>query len=76
MQQGEKGEDTSVRSVGGYILSKKRNKTSMKEHTWQEAPCSSFIEEIEKKMDWVRKRTKKHHEGSECGEMRNGRARK
>ena len=48
----------------------------MKEHTWQEAPCSSFIEEIEKKMDWVRKRTKKHREGRECGVMRNGRARK
>ena len=37
-------------------MSKKRNKTSMKEHTWQEEPCGSFGEEVEKKIERERKK--------------------
>ncbi|MBS4980033.1 MAG: hypothetical protein KHZ72_01485 [Lachnospiraceae bacterium] len=35
----------------------KRNK-SLEEHAWQEEPCSSFREEIEKKMERMRKKEK------------------
>lgn len=36
------------------------------DHTWQEEPCSSFREEVEKKMNRAKKRDKKRHKGCEA----------
>lgn len=51
-------EDISVRGVGGCILLGRRNRT-LEDHTWWEEPCSSFWEEIERKMERKRKKGKK-----------------
>lgn len=42
-------EGISVRGAGECILLGKRNKSS-EEHTWSEEPCSSFWEEVERRM--------------------------
>lgn len=60
-------EGISVRGAGGCILLGKRNK-SLEEHTWPEEPCSSFRDEIEKRMNRIKKATKKSYKGREaCG---------
>lgn len=38
---------------------------NMGDHTWPEEPCSSFREEIEKRMDRIKKVTKKSYKGCE-----------
>ena len=58
-------EDISVRGAGGCILLGKRNKSS-EEHTWPEEPCSSFWEEVEKRMNRIKKVTKKSYKGCEA----------
>ena len=58
-------EGISVRGAGGCILLGKRNK-SLEEHTWSEEPCSSFREETEKRMDRIKKVTKKSYKGCEA----------
>lgn len=58
-------EDISVRGAGGCILLGRRNK-SLEEHTWTEEPCSSFREEIEKRMNRIKKVTKKSYKGCEA----------
>lgn len=54
-----------MRGAGGCILLGKRNKSS-EEHTWPEEPCSSFREEIEKRMNRIKKATKKSYKGREA----------
>lgn len=58
-------EGISVRGAGGCILLVKRNK-SLEEHTWPEEPCSSFWEEVEKRMNRIKKVTKKSCKGCEA----------
>ena len=58
-------EGISVRGAGGCILLGKRNK-SLEEHTWPEEPCSSFRDEIEKRMNKIKKVTKKSYKGCEA----------
>lgn len=41
-------------------------KEDKEEHTWPEEPCSSFWEEVEKRMDRVKKVTKKSYKGCEA----------
>lgn len=43
-------EGISVQGVGGCILLGKRNRNLPEDHTWPEEPCSSFREEIERRM--------------------------
>lgn len=43
-------EDISVRGAGGCILSRRRNRNLPEEHAWSEEPCSSFREEVERRM--------------------------
>lgn len=59
-------EDISVRGVGGCILLGKRNRNLPEEHAWSEEPCSSFRDEIEKRMDRIKKVTKKSYKGCEA----------
>lgn len=54
-----------MRGAGECILLGKRNKSS-EEHTWSEEPCSSFREEIEKRMNRIKKVTKKRYKGCEA----------
>mgnify|MGYP003265579276 CR=1 FL=1 len=54
-----------MRGAGGCILLGKRNKSS-EEHTWPEEPCSSFWEEVEKRMNRIKKVTKKSYKGCEA----------
>lgn len=58
-------EGISVRGAGGCILLGRRNK-SLEEHTWTEEPCSSFREEVERKMERTKKRDKKRRKGCEA----------
>lgn len=39
---------------------------NMEDHTWPEEPCSSFREEMEKRMDRIKKVTKKSYKGCEA----------
>lgn len=39
---------------------------NMGDHTWPEEPCSSFREEMEKRMDRIKKVTKKSYKGCEA----------
>lgn len=48
-------------------------KEDKEEHTWPEEPCSSFWEEVEKRMDRVKKVTKKSYKG--CEACKGGKAR-
>ena len=59
-------EGISVRGVGGYILLGRRNRNLPEDHVWSEEPCSSFREEIEKKMNKIKKVTKKSYKGCEA----------
>ncbi|RJU65929.1 hypothetical protein DW709_09790 [Coprococcus sp. AM27-12LB] len=59
------GEDTSVQGVGGCILLGRRNRT-LEDHTWWEEPCSSFRDEVDKRMDRIKKVTKKSYKGCEA----------
>lgn len=59
-------EGISVRGAGGCILLGKRNRNLPEDHTWPEEPCSSFWEEVEKRMDRVKKVTKKSYKGCEA----------
>lgn len=43
-------EGISVRGVGGCILLGRRNRNLPEDHTWPEEPCSSFREEVERRM--------------------------
>lgn len=43
-------EGISVRGVGGCILLGRRNRNLPEDHTWSEEPCSSFWEEVERRM--------------------------
>ncbi|EJX06715.1 hypothetical protein EVA_05178 [gut metagenome] len=53
-----------MQGVGGCILSRRiKNK---EDHTWWEEPCSSFREEVEKRMDRIKKVTKKSYKGCEA----------
>lgn len=38
----------------------------MRDHTWPEEPCSSFREEIEKRINRIKKVTKKSYKGCEA----------
>lgn len=58
-------EGISVRGAGGCILLGRRNK-SLEEHTWTEEPCSSFWGEVDKRMDKIKKVTKKSYKGCEA----------
>ena len=44
-------EGISVRGAGGCILLGRRNRNLPEEHAWSEEPCSSFRDEIEKRMN-------------------------
>lgn len=55
-----------MRGAGGCILLGKRNRNLPEDQTWSEEPCSSFREEIEKKMNRAKKRDKKRHKGCEA----------
>ncbi len=59
-------EGISVRGVGGCILLGKRNRNLPEDHTWSEEPCSSFRDEVEKKMNKIKKVTKKSYKGCEA----------
>ena len=59
-------EGISVRGAGGYILLGRRNRNLPEDHVWSEEPCSSFREEIEKKMNKIKKVTKKSYKGCEA----------
>lgn len=56
-------EGISVRGVGGCILLGKRNRNLPEDHTWSEEPCSSFRDEVDKRMDRIKKVTKKSYKG-------------
>lgn len=43
-------EDISVRGAGGCILLGKRNRNLPEDHIWSEEPCSSFRDEVERRM--------------------------
>lgn len=43
-------EGISARGAGGCILLGRRNRNLPEDHTWPEEPCSSFWEEVEKKL--------------------------
>ena len=49
-------EGISVRGAGGCILLGKRNRNLPEDHTWPEEPCSSFRDEVDKRMDRTRKK--------------------
>jgi hypothetical protein len=57
-------EGISVQGVGGCILLGRRNRT-LEDHTWWEEPCSSFRDEVDKRMDRIKKVTKKSYKGCE-----------
>ena len=59
-------EGISVRGVGGYILLGRRNRNLPEVHTWPEEPCSSFRDEVDKRMDRIKKVTKKSYKGCEA----------
>lgn len=59
-------EGISVRGAGGCILLGRRNRNLPEDHAWPEEPCSSFREEIEKRMDRIKKVTKKSYKGCEA----------
>jgi hypothetical protein len=59
-------EDISVRGSGGYILLGRRNRNLPEDHTWSEEPCSSFRDEVDKRMDRIKKVTKKSYKGCEA----------
>lgn len=59
------GEDTSVQGVGGCILLGRRNRNLPEDQTWPEEPCSSFRDEVDKRMDKIKKVTKKSYKGCE-----------
>ena len=48
-------EGISVRGAGGYILLGRRNRNLPEDQTWSEEPCSSFRDEVEKKMNKIKK---------------------
>ncbi len=58
-------EGISVRGAGGYILLGRRNRNLPEDQTWSEEPCSSFRDEVEKKMNKIKKVTKKSYKGCE-----------
>ena len=59
-------EGISVRGAGGCILLGRRNRNLPEDHTWPEEPCSSFWEEVEKRMNRIKKVTKKSYKGCEA----------
>ena len=59
-------EGISVRGAGGYILLGKRNRNLPEDHTWPEEPCSSFRDEVDKRMDRIKKVTKKSYKCCEA----------
>ena len=59
-------EGISVRGAGGYILLGRRNRNLPEDHTWSEEPCSSFRDEVDKRMDRIKKVTKKSYKGCEA----------
>lgn len=59
-------EGISVRGVGGCILLGKRNRNLPEDHAWPEEPCSSFRDEVDKRMDRIKKVTKKSYKGCEA----------
>ena len=59
-------EGISVRGAGGCILLGRRNRNLPEDHTWPEEPCSSFWEEVEKRMNRIKKVTKKSCKGCEA----------
>ena len=59
-------EGISVRGVGGCILLGKRNRNLPEDQTWPEEPCSSFRDEVDKRMDRIKKVTKKSYKGCEA----------
>ena len=44
----------------------RRNRNLPEDRAWSEEPCSSFREEIEKRMERTKKRGKKRHKGCEA----------
>lgn len=58
-------EGISVRGAGGCILLGRRNRNLPEDQTWPEESCSSFREEIEKRMGRIKKVTKKSYKGCE-----------
>lgn len=59
-------EDISVRGAGGCILLGRRNRNLPEDHARYEEPCSSFWDEVEKRMGRVKKATKKSYKGCEA----------
>lgn len=59
-------EGISVRGAGGCILLGRRNRNLPEDHTWPEEPCSSFRDEVDKRMDRIKKVTKKSYKGCEA----------
>lgn len=59
-------EDISVRGAGGCILLGRRNRNLPEDHAWYEEPCSSFRDEVDKRMDRIKKVTKKSYKGCEA----------
>ena len=59
-------EGISVRGVGGCILLGRRNRNLPEDQTWSEEPCSSFRDEVDKRMDRIKKVTKKSYKGCEA----------
>lgn len=45
-----RAEGISVRGAGGCILLGKRNRNLPEDQTWSEEPCSSFRDEVERRM--------------------------
>lgn len=58
-------EGISVRGAGGCILLGRRNRNLPEDQTWPEEPCSSFRDEVDKRMDRIKKVTKKSYKGCE-----------
>lgn len=58
-------EGISARGAGGCILLGRRNRNLPEDHTWSEESCSSFRDEVDKKMDRIKKVTKKSYKGCE-----------
>lgn len=59
-------EGISVRGAGGCILLGKRNRNLPEDQTWSEEPCSSFRDEVDKRMDRIKKVAKKSYKGCEA----------
>ena len=54
------------RCISVKVCRVEERKEDKEEHTWPEEPCSSFREEIEKRMDRIKKVTKKSYKGCEA----------